>query len=254
MLRGLDPMTRRATNPALDCTGRQVRWEGPILSCEDGMLARTALPDRPIADADVVVAPVATDQALVWIITTRFASGDALGVVALAETTARQQRILALGPLRAYPARVRLRLETLGDRKVLVAEGDSCAGIDPSSCTRAVRLVPLQGDRFVPLPLVGDDRRCVAPAWFDVLRHETRQEGDRMAQVDLAATLAFDGPKLVVDEQVVIHERESSPGAPARVLRRAQAQRTVRWVGDSLVVSAPPLLGQMVDPGGAAAR
>src|SRR5512137_2366473 len=105
LLRGVDPVTQRATTPALDCTGAQIRWDGPVLACEDGTLSRTMLPDHAIVAPDVVVSPVSPDRSLVWIVTSRFASGDALGPVALVENTPRQLRVLAVGPLRAYPLR-----------------------------------------------------------------------------------------------------------------------------------------------------
>jgi hypothetical protein len=246
LLRGLDPATQRATTPALDCTGTQVSWDGPAIACdEDGSLARTLLPERPIVAGDVIVTRISPDQSLVWVVTNRFASGDALGPVALVETSARQHRVLAMGPLRAYPQRSRLRLETLGDRQVLVAEGEVCGAADPASCARAARLVPLQGDRFVPQPLVGPDGRCVSPAWFDLVRREPRPVGSRWERLDLSATLGFEGPGLDVDEQVVVHELASASRPATRVLRRAQAQRSIRWAGKSLAVTGPALLGQM---------
>ena len=247
LLRGIDPATQRATTPALDCTGSQVRWDGPALACEDGTLARATLPERPIAAADVIITPVSSDQSLVWVVTNRYASGDALGPVALVETTARQHRVLAIGPLRAYPQRTRLRLETLGDRKVLVAEGEACASADPASCAQAARIVPLRGDRFVPQALREDDGRCTSPAWLDLLRRDPRPAGSGWERLDLAATLAFEGPVLTVDEQVIVHELASGAGATTRVLRRAQAQRTIRWSGDILTVTGPALLGQMAN-------
>jgi hypothetical protein len=254
VLRGVDPTTQRATSPALDCTGTQVRWEGPALACEDGLLARTAIPERAIAASDVIVAPISSDRTLVWIVTSRFASGEALGPVALVETTSRQLRVVALGPLRAYPLRARLHLETLGDREVLVAEGDSCVSAGAETCSRAVRLVPIRAGRFVSQPLVGEDRRCVSPAWFDVLRRDVRPAGTGWERVDLAATLTFEGEVLLLDEQVVVNETDGPAGATLRVLRRAQAQRVVRWTGDILTVSAPPLLGQMIHQERAATR
>jgi hypothetical protein len=254
LLRGIDPTTRRATNPALDCTGTQVRWDGPVLACEDGSLVRTALPERPTTREDLIVTPVSPDLSLVWIVTSRFASGDALGPVALVETTARQYRVLSLGPLRAYPRRARLRLEAMGDRKVIVAEGETCGSADPTSCARAARVVPLSGDRFVPKTIQGDDGRCQSPAWFDLVRHEPRLARTGWERLDLTATLAFEGLELTVDEQVIVHELASASGASTRVLRRAQSQRNVHWTGDSLTGSGPALLGRLTSADAGSAR
>lgn len=254
LLRGIDPVTQRATTPALDCTGSQVRWDGPALACADGTLARTMLPERPITAADVIVTPVSVDLSLVWVVTSRLASGDALGPVALVETTDRLRRVLALGPLRAYPRGARLRLEALGERKVLVAEGEACASADPSSCVRAARIMPLRGDRFVPDVLQGEDGRCVSPAWLELQRKDPRPSGAGWERLDLTATLAFSGQVLEVDEQVIVQELESATGAPTRVLRRAQAQRSIRLSAQGLAVSGPGLWARMTSESPSGAR
>ena len=62
------PAAGRATTPAVDCTGRQVRWEAPALGCDDAATARALLPDRPLGDADVVSAPISSDERLGWLV------------------------------------------------------------------------------------------------------------------------------------------------------------------------------------------
>jgi hypothetical protein len=232
--------------PALDCTGAQVRWNGPALACEDGPGARTTLPDRPLASADVLTTPISPTRTLVWIPTIRFASGDALGPVALVESAGFRLRVLALGPLRAYPQHARLRLEALGEKKVLVAGGELCPSAEPASCVRAARVVPLRGDRFVPEPFLGTDGKCLSPAWLDLARQEERHGETRRERLELGASLSFDSAGLTVEEQVVIQDPGASPGgAPARTVHRAQSTRTVRWVADRLVVSGTPLWSRM---------
>lgn len=250
LLRGYDPATRRLTSPALDCTGTQVRWEGPALSCDDGALARTALPDRPLEPRDVHAVPVAAGTTLLWIATTHFASGDAVGPVALVTTSPSQLRVVTLGVLRAYPLRVRLRLEDLGSRAVLVADGDLCAPGEAASCARASRVVPVRGDRFAPAPLVGPDGQCLSPAWFETTRTQQRRAALGWERVDLAATLVFGPRELTVEEQVVVHDLGASQGGEAlRVLQRAQATRHVSWSGERLVASGGSLWARMTGGG-----
>lgn len=242
VMRGFDAATRRVTSPPLDCTGAQVRWEGPALRCDDGHAANTVLPDRPLGPADVVTTPVSPAVSLVWIVTTRYASGDAAGPVALVWGVGAQLRVVAVGVLRAYPERARLRLEDVGATRVLVAEGEVCAGGGDGGCVRAARLVPLRGDRFVPVPLAGEDGHCVSPAWFDLSRRELRPARGGIERLELTAGLAFAGGGLTVEEQAVVHDAVEGAGrTSSRVLHRAQATREVRWEGGRLVTNGLPL-------------
>jgi len=242
LLRGVDPVTRRVTTPALDCTGAQVRWEGPALACDDSALARTALPERPLVPEDVITSPARERETLVWIVTSRFASGEAVGPVALVDARGGVYRAVALGVLRAFPRKARLRLEQLGTQWVLVAEGELCAGADGSSCLQAARLMPLRQGRFESQPLQGADGACVSPAWFETARQETRRAEGRWERLELRASLVFGPAGLEIEESVAVTEvadRNAAQGS--RLLRRAQATRTVHWDGGRLRASDGPL-------------
>ncbi len=246
LLRGFDAESRRVTVPALDCAGAQVRWSGPALACDDGALSRTMLPERPLSPYDVVESSAPNGATLVWIPTAHFASGDALGPVALVEPAGQRLRVVALGALRAYPRHARMRLEALGQTRVLVAEGERCASSDPATCTRAARLVPLRGQRFVPEPLQGEEGGCLSPAWFELARRDRERRDSRWQERELGASLVFDAAGLTVEEQIVVHDLGANPGAgPRPVLHRAQSTRKVRWSGGRLVGSGTPLWKQM---------
>jgi hypothetical protein len=242
LLRGYDPATHRVTSPPLDCTGAQVRWEGPALRCTDGAAATTVLPERPLVPADVVTSRVSADETLVWIAATNYAAGDASGPVALVTARGRQLRVEALGVLRAYREGARLRLEDLGPTKVLVADGDYCPGADPQGCIRSSRLVPLRAGRFTPMHLVGKDGQCVSPAWFDLSRRERRRSRGGWERLELSAEMAFSDGLLSVEEQVVVQDvPRGDDRVPARVLHRAQSTREVRWDRGRLVAGGAPL-------------
>jgi hypothetical protein len=252
LLKGWDPETRRVTTPALDCTSEIVRWDAPAQACFDGTLASTALPSRPIADRDVVVSPVGEGFSLVWVPTTRYASGDALGPVALVEEKGGRRVVRATGALRAYPEKAALRFEQLGALWVMVAEGQLCAGADPAGCVRAARVMPLRGDRFSAEPLFSEAGACVAPAWFDLVRQdEDRLPSGWTRRNQLAASLVFSPAGLRVEEQLLVHDRDPRhPEAQPRLHRKAQGDRTVTAQGGRLVVTGRSLWATGQDGGG----
>jgi hypothetical protein len=245
LLRGYDPVTHRVTSPPLDCTGAQVRWEGPALRCSDGAAATVVLPERPLVPADVVTSRVSDDDTLVWIAATHYATGDASGPVALVTSYGRELRAVALGVLRAYPEGVRLRLEHLGPTRVLVADGDFCTG-DRQTCVRSSRVVPLRAGRFTPMPLVGRDGQCVSPAWFDLSRRERRRSSRGWERLEFGAEMAFSDGLLAVEERMVVQDvPRGDDRVQGRVLHRAQSSREVRWDRGRLVVSGTPLWRQI---------
>jgi hypothetical protein len=248
LLRGYDPATHRATTPAIDCTNVQVRWEGPVVTCFDGALSKTLLPDRPLGEKDVVATPLGDDIQLVWVQTSRFASGDALGPVAIVEMKPRRLIVRAIGVLRGYSTRARLRLEKLGGTEVLVAEGESCTSEDPASCQRAARVVPLRGERFATEPLVSTVGACVSAAWFDLAREEIEPlESGWKRRFRLDAALTFESDTLRIQEQLAIHDLDPhKPLAPPRLFRRAQGERTVQLLDGSMVAAGKPLWTKVV--------
>ena len=248
LLRGYDPESRKVTDPAVDCTGTQVRWEWPAAACFDNTLHRTKLPGRPLGEKDVVVSPIGENLQLVWIATNRFVSGDAMGPVAAVETRSRRLVVRALGVLRGYTERAKLRLEKLGDTEVLVAEGEHCTSADPASCQRAARVMPFKGQRFVAEPTFSEAGACVSPAWFDLSREEKESlESGWKRRYQLTATLVFEPGGIRVDEQLVVHDLDPrQPQAPPRIYRRAQGERTVKLVDGKLVVTGQSLWNKVV--------
>jgi hypothetical protein len=248
LLRGWDPASGRATSPAVDCTGAQVRWEAPAQACVDGSTARAILPDAPLRDEDVVVAPLGEAFRIVWVITNRYASGDGLGPVAVVEVRPRLLVVHAIGHLRANAVRPRLRLEKMGPAEVLVAEGEVCASADPSSCARSARLMPLVAGRYEAANVVDDKGRCVSPAFF----HLGREEAEPLAsgwrrRYRLDASLSFAAPGAVLHEEVVVHDVDPRhPNTPPRLFRRAEADAELRLEGSAFVSTGASLWARML--------
>lgn len=243
LVRGYDRESRRATHPALDCTSAQIRWETPAFACFDNALATTLLPPRPLSEADVVVSRIGEGLALAWVITNRYASGDALGPVAVVEQRGSRLVVRALGALRAWPDRATLRLQSLGGLTVLVAEGQLCASADPASCLRSARLLPLRSDRFSPEPLFSEAGACASPAWFDLDRREdSTLHSGWTRRHQLSASLAFGPEGLRVEEQLLVHDLDPRDRqARPRLFRKADGERTVKPAGGKLVANGRSL-------------
>ena len=249
LLRGYDAESKRATNPAVDCTGAQVKWEAPVAECNDSPLSRTALASVPLTEKDVVVSPMGENLQLVWVTTNYFASGDALGPAAVVETKPGRLVVRAIGSLRGYPLRAKLRLEKLGETEALVAEGEHCTSVDPESCDRATRVMPLRGTRFVPEPLLSETGTCFAAAWFDLSRHEvgTLDSGWRR-RYHLTGAMVFDPQGIRVEEELVINDSDPrQPSTPPRLFRRAEGERTVKFQRGHMITSGHALWGRVVN-------
>lgn len=243
VLQGYDPQTRRATTPALDCSGAQVRWDAPAVLCADPSTARAMLPERPIGDGDVVVSELDAAHRLVWILTSRYASGDALGPVALVEVRGSSLSVEALGSLRANPERAKLGLLRAGTSMLLVAEGERCAGANASSCERSARVMPLVGNRFEPSRIVNGAGACLGAGWLHLTREELDKLGggrERRYRVDASLAAGPDGLRL--QELVTVHDREArGASAPERLFRRAEGTTVFRVWGNDLVAETPTL-------------
>lgn len=248
LLQGFDPSSGRATSPAVDCSGTQIRWESPALSCVDPTTAKTMLPDRPLTADDVVAEAIGENTWLVWVVTNRYASGDGLGPVAIAEVYGTRISVRAIGPLRASLVRPKLRLASIGKQEFVVAEGERCASEDPSTCARAARVVPLVGkDRFHPVPVTDASGACISPAWLDLHREEKEKlESGWVRHFRLDSSLVFGAKAITVGEQVVINDLDPKDGAPPRQFRRAENDRKLTFDGERFVTDQPPLWNRML--------
>jgi len=235
----------------LDCSGVEIAWEGPAHQCVDPESARRALPDRPIAERDVVVSEVDRAHRLVWVQTRHFADGDALGPIALVKVRGRRLRVEALGTLRAYPSS-RLRLVQGGGAVVLVAEGKACPGAGSTGCGRAARLMTLNGTRFSPSRMVDEGGACLGAGWVQLAREVVERVGEgkeRHYRLDASVSGGADGIRLT--ELVTVHDRDPRrPAASEKLFRRAEAMGVYRVRGGDLVAESGPLWSRVGVPGG----
>jgi hypothetical protein len=253
LLPGYKLASGEVARPLTNCTGQQVRWSTAGQDCPDLEGDLAYLPPVPVKPEDLVLSSTSDLERLVWAGADRLADGQAEGPVVLAEFTDKDVEVRAIGTLRALPQRGRLRLvkvqDRMQERMLLVAEGEHCPpsskAAGPGKCFRGARLMVLAGQRFEPQPLRRDDGKCLEPAFFPTARTQevTGRDGSRQ-QVALSSKLEFAPDRVLVHEDVEVRALEG--GAPARLLRQAQADRTVRVRAGKLYASDASLWNRML--------
>jgi hypothetical protein len=228
------------SRPARDCQDQLARLE------RDGCLIDEQpqlLPGRLLTPNDLVVANLDDKRRLVWAMTDHLSDGEAEGPVAIAELGAHGINVRALGVLRAYPDNVSLRLERLGSNAVLVADGEHCEpGQAREECARAVRLVPLVGDRFVPGPLIDTSGICLGRPFIPV-RTQGGVGNDRRIKYRVETLITFSEGSILFREQLAIDgQPHRSDPSSASYVTRLQADRQVSLRGGELVATGPSLL------------
>jgi hypothetical protein len=228
--------------PVRDCTGRLVEIEND--GCPDDITPSRTIP-QPLASRDLIITNLGDARRLVWVITDRLSDGQAEGPVAIVEIAPRAMNVRALGVLHAYPENISLRLDKLNGATVLVAEGEHCADPqDPKSCDRAMRILPLIGDRFVAKPLVDDKGVCLGSASVAMRAAGTAgtKNGPKY-QVEASATFGPDA--LAIREHLAISQARSTVDpAEGEFVTRVQAERQVTFRGGNLVASGPSVLSR----------
>ncbi len=256
---------------ARDCTGQPVEWREFNGNCSEycdepvnqqrpeaercRVPMTDVVPQRAITENDVIVTRIAPMLRLVWVITDRFSNGEAVGPVALTEFADNNRVVVrAIGTIRNYPKRARMRLDTVGERRVLVHEGEICANDeDRSTCRRAARLMLLRpsgqgGARFLQEPLRSIHGRCYGPARFEFQKDDnvTLASGWRRT-FQLATSIEVRHEGVQVRETVTVQDRDPSrPEDPPRPYRRAGQDRAVYVQGNTFVASDPSLWSRVL--------
>jgi hypothetical protein len=228
--------------PTQDCEGQMVAWTADACSEPD---TRPLLP-TPLSERDIVVSHLGEGRRLVWVVTDRFTSGEAIGPVALTSFDLRGVSVEALGILRGYPSRARLRLERVGDYQILAAEGEACGDDrDVRSCVQAVRLVPVGRRHFVPMDLTDMQGRCVGRTFFPLNAEGSVGDGNRRRSYRLQRNVTFNPDAVLVQEQMSVVQGGagfSSLDAAASAVSRMTVDRHIRVIGGRLVIDEPSLL------------
>jgi hypothetical protein len=249
LLPGYKLRTGEVSRPLVNCTGQPVRWTYSGTDCAELEGDVAYLPPTAVKPQDLVLSSTSDLERLVWAGADRLSDGEAEGPVVLAEFTPSSVAVRAIGTLRALPGRARLRLVDLQGRSLLVAEGEFCPPAAsegaPVKCARGTRVMLLAGQRFEPQPLRREDGACLGPAFFPTARTKVvnAKDGTRQ-QVTLSSKLEFTPDRLLVHEEVEVRLIEEQ--AAGRLLRQAQAERTVRVRSGKLFASDASLWSRML--------
>lgn len=255
VLRNFNGRTMEVVRPTTDCSGKSLEPEDEeIKLCLDERAPGKALPARALDDEDdLTITPLDTGGALVWVRTEYYESGEAIGPVAIAEFTKKGIAIRAIGPLLAHPDRIRMRLELMGETRVLVAESNVCPDPeDRKSCYRQTRLVPIVRERFVRRPLLSDGGECLGPAVFDgVQSTEVDLRGGMRRRFELRRSFEFEEGNVIVAEEVKIEDYDpASPDLPAKPFRQARLERPM-VLGEGGLVTKEGLWAGLLEEAGA---
>lgn len=235
-----------------DCTNTPVRWVDPAIRCREPAEQSAPIPQHPIGEDDVVVSRVsnAPNFRLVWIMTDRFENGEAVGPVALAEFASPNVVVRAIGTMRTFPRRARLRFEILGNRRVLVGEGEICTDDNnPLTCRRQARLMLLRNNRFAPEPLRSQSGRCLGPARFEFAKEATTTvpETGWRRHFALQTSLQYRTEGIQVHELVTVEDNDPRrPDVPPTIFRRAGQDRAVYVINDTFIASDPSLWSRVL--------
>jgi hypothetical protein len=228
--------------PVLDCTGMPVKttYEGCSFGAVPESFPTALTPD------DVVVTSVGDNQRLAWVVTEHLPDGQSQGPVALVSIEPRGLAVRAIGVLRAYRHNVVLRLERVGDAPVLVADGQHCD--DPNvleACDRAIRVLPLAGDRFMSGPVVDGNDRCLGSSLLPV-RTRGHAGSSRGTKYELEAAVTFGADAILVRENLALSRppqpRGSRDPEDDSFVSRLQLERSLTVRDGHLVTDGPSLL------------
>jgi hypothetical protein len=242
LLKNYNRKTGLVAQPLRDCSGRPVEPDvsPEQASCIAGDDPPKVLPDRPLTPEDIVITPLENNQSLVWVKSRWYDNGDALGPIAITEWTKRGIAVRSIGATRAHANRARMRLEPMGESRVLVIESDVCPADKPKQCERVMRLVPMEGDRFFERPFISEDGKCLGPAAFALYREaEFPRPDGTVRRFELTRNVDFSEGQLEMSETVVIKDLDpKQPDAPPTVFRNANVRRPLVLAKTGIVTKA----------------
>lgn len=233
-----------------DCAGEAIRLSRAGSGCPADGVSATAL---SIDESSVTTKRLDAGRRLTFV-RTHAVGDEVLGVVALVTQDPRALTVEALGHLRTRGERLRLRLETLGEREVLVADAETCANPDDiTTCVREVRFLVREEDRFVEPSVYDDESVCQgAPVLRMARTHDATLPDGWSRSFKLVTSWEVRDGGILIREQVTTEDtKPSEPGLPPRPFRVVDSVRTWRLERERFVTSERPLWDRMLERNGA---
>lgn len=233
-----------------DCAGETIRVPRAGASCPSEEASATPL---AIDESSVTSKRLEAGRRLTFV-RTHQVGDEVLGVVGLVKQDARALTVEALGHLRVRPERLRLRLETVGGRDVLVADAETCTNpTDISTCVREVRFLVREDDRFVQASVYDEQGVCQGPPVLRMARdHRAPIEDGWERSFRLVTSWEIRDGAVLIREQVTTEDaKPSEPGLPPRPFRVVDSVRTWRLERERFVASERSLWDRMLERNGA---
>lgn len=241
LVKGFDRSAMDAGDEPRECSNQPVVVEWPQEMATDPRASARKLPRDKRTDADVSFSDVADGEVLVWARVDALENGDGLGPVALARWIAGGVEIRGIGSLQAPAQRVRMRLEPVGEIRMLVVESETCPKDQPDAavCPREVQVLPLENQRFVSAHMIEKDVDR-GPARFLLVddREEPLKDG-WVRKYALQRRLEFDGVSVVLHENITTKDCDpKNPSATCEEHVAAQEKRVLTFK-DGAIITTP---------------
>lgn len=177
-------------------------WPDPAHAEHDPRSRAEPLPPRLLSEADITFAEAPGGYFLVWARLRHFTDGTALGPVALARWVDRGVEVRGIGTLWMPASRPRLRLEELGDDRVLVADAMVCQAGADKRCGREVHLLPLIRQHFIQTDLF-EAGELTGPTRFLTYERRTVPGANGWTNLtEVRRVIRFKGGKITVAELI----------------------------------------------------
>jgi hypothetical protein len=230
--------------PVQDCTGATLVPERLGSDCQAQPME--VLSTLPASEQMLKVEAVHADTSNVaWIPLRSLSNGEALGPVAWVDVRSHGKNVavVATGGLQIFPERVSLKMDQVSGVHLLVAEGEKCEEGKADKCQREVHLLVLRGSRFFQEPVVTKSGDCAGPATIPLVQTRVLPMPEGwVREFRQANSVTVGQDEVRIHEELSVVDRDArQPGTPARVVRRAQSDRSLKLAQRGWIVDSPSL-------------
>jgi hypothetical protein len=236
------------------CTGERIEHIPLPSGCEVQTPDPGVPSPVPLTDESVVEHLLPEGKRLVWIMTHRYPNGDGYGPVAAITTSDRNVYVGSLGFLQLRPMRVDLNLWRIGNKAVLIGEGESCKNPNQATtCRRASHVLVYDHQRFHAAPVRrSETNECIDAPWVEQKREaDITLDNGWNRRIRINATVTHDERYVVVTEHVEIADTDPQhPDVPPRDVRNIDTERFIHVEGPQFYTRQSPLWPRVIPTAG----